>query len=235
MTYFDSDEFKKLEEQDRQFLAKGKIDFETKISTIVDKIEKSKKILSMSDSELESYLKEQRKQTMQRLRNSLGDDYADIYDDPYDDMEDVKQMPQRTTERESELFMEEHMDFPIEETRNDTLRELDWAAKELTDLIEVISNKDRIEALANEIKTWKNPETWFSGRYPWKDVALSMLKHPESITFDYKHCPDCGQARVKIYFSSPQTTWATNCGVGGPMVICPHCRKQVDFKVHVIN
>ena len=65
--------------------------------------------------------------------------------------------------------------------------------------------------------------------YPWEHVALSMLRFPDRVIFDYDYCPQCGHSRISIYLYSPECTWAMMCGVGGNMVICPNCKIQAEF------
>lgn len=123
------------------------------------------------------------------------------------------------------LYSEEHPEFSIEKHKADFGERLVRARAELANLIASISDKglnDRIEALANEIKNWEKQE----GQFSWKDVALSILELPERITFDYDRCPDCGHARIRIYFHSPKWTWAFMCGKAGDMTICPSCKTQ---------
>lgn len=237
MVTFDSPEFKNMVEQDNQFLSKGKIDWEAKILPIANEIEECKKQLSIPDVALL-------------------------------------------------LYSEEHPDFSIENHKADFGERLVRARAELAKLIASISDKeanDRIEALANEIKEWKEREFTkeekerndkiihcnhrlaksellsllpncdesnkaiinesenlefrepFSHQYPWKHVALSMLKYPERITLDYDCCPDCGHSRIRIYFYSPEWTWAKMCGVGGYMIICPECKIQAEFNENIRN
>ena len=96
----------------------------------------------------------------------------------------------------------------------------------------------RIESLAAEIKNWEksdDKENSTFQTFPWKDVALSLLKYPERVKFDYDACPDCGNERIKLYFHSPRWTWAKMCGRAGNMVICPHCRLQTSFECSVMN
>lgn len=133
-----------------------------------------------------------------------------------------------------QLYSEEHPNFSIENHKADFEERLDRARAELAELIAFISKKelnDMIETLANEIKDWEKQEKQFS----WNDVALSMLRFPERITFDYDCCPDCGHSRIRIYFYSPEWTWATMCGVGGYMTICPECKIQAEFDENVRN
>lgn len=72
-------------------------------------------------------------------------------------------------------------------------------------------------------------------QYPWKYVALSMLRFPDKVIFDYDRCPDCGHLRILIYFYSPECTWAMMCGVGGDMIICPECKIQAKFNETIRN
>ena len=123
------------------------------------------------------------------------------------------------------LYSEEHPEFSIEQHKADFGERLIRARAELANLIASISDKglnDRIEAFANEIKNWEKQEKQLS----WKDVALSMLRFPERVTFDYDRCPDCGHSRNRIYFHSPKWTWAMMRGKTGEMAICPSCKTQ---------
>lgn len=101
-----------------------------------------------------------------------------------------------------------------------------------------LKTSHRIESLAAEIKNWKqsdNKENSTSQTFPWDDVALSLLKYPERVKFEYDACPDCGNERIKLYFHSPEWTWAKMCGRAGDMVICPHCKHQASFECNVMN
>lgn len=123
------------------------------------------------------------------------------------------------------LYSEEHPEFSIEQHKADFGERLIRARAELANLIASISDKglnDRIEAFANEIKNWEKQEKQLS----WKDVALSMLRFPERVTFDYDRCSDCGHSRNRIFFHSPKWTWAMMCGKAGEMAICPSCKTQ---------
>lgn len=132
------------------------------------------------------------------------------------------------------LYSEEHPEFSIEKHKADFVERLVRARTELANLISSISDKganDRIEAVANEIKGWEKQERHFS----WKDVALSMLRFPERVTFNYDSCPLCGNSRIRIFFYSPECTWAMMCGVGGDMIICPECKIQAEFNETIRN
>lgn len=96
----------------------------------------------------------------------------------------------------------------------------------------------KIESLAAEIKDWKESDKKeFSTfqTFPWKDVALCLLQYPEYVELEYDICPDCGNKRIKLYFNSPEWTWAMLCGRAGDMIICPHCKEQASFKCKVMN
>ena len=126
------------------------------------------------------------------------------------------------------LYSEEHPEFSIEQHKADFGERLIRARAELANLIASISDKglnDRIEAFANEIKNWEKQEKQLS----WKDVALSMLRFPERVTFDYDRCPDCGHSRNRIYFHSPKWTWAMMCGKAGEMAICPSSKHNPHY------
>lgn len=134
----------------------------------------------------------------------------------------------------SKLYMEEHPDFSIEKHKAKYLSRLDKARKELSKLIAQISDKERnkrIEALANDIKNWESQDS----EYSWKDIALAILRFPDRIVFDYDTCPNCGQSRIRVFFYSPDWTWAMMCGVGGNMIICPDCRTQSEFNETIRN
>lgn len=95
----------------------------------------------------------------------------------------------------------------------------------------------RIEALAAQIKDWEkmDDDTGDSYIYPWKDLALSLLKYPEHVEFDYDLCPECGNGRIKLFFCSPKWTWAHLCGRSADMIICPHCKRQVMLRMGIMN
>lgn len=69
-----------------------------------------------------------------------------------------------------------------------------------------LKTSHRIESLAAEIKDWRKSDdkkNFTSQTFPWEDVALSLLKYPEHVKFEYDTCPDCGNERIKLYFHSP--------------------------------
>ncbi len=126
-------------------------------------------------------------------------------------------------------------------------RELYWTQKleiareKLDCLIEIISDREktkRIEELATQIKEWKKDcedREEDHQTFPWSDIALSLLKYPEHVKFDFDKCPDCGGERIKLFFRLPDWTWALMCGRSGEMVICPHCKRQASFRCNRMN
>lgn len=202
MVTFDSPELKKMVEQDNQLLSIGKIDWEPKLINIVEQLIKCYTNLSR-------------------------------YEDSSDDFYDYSYMYQTDSQILEELgTLEYSLNEEIQESRKQVIAIKIWNLKnlmkvrkslsELTKNIAHTQHNNAVEALANEIKDWKKQDKQFS----WKDVALSMLRFPERITFDYDRCPDCGHSRIRIYFHSPKWTWAMMCGKAGEMAICPSCETQ---------
>lgn len=202
MVTFDGPELKKRVEQDNQFLANGKINWEPKLINIVEQLIKCYTNLSR-------------------------------YEDSSDDFYDYSYMYQTNSQILEELgTLEYSLNEEFQESRKQVIAIKIWNLKnlmkvrkslsELTKNIAHTQHNNAVETLANEIKDWKKQDKQFS----WKDVALSMLRFPERITFDYDRCPDCGHSRIRIYFHSPKWTWAMMCGKAGEMAICPSCKTQ---------
>lgn len=84
----------------------------------------------------------------------------------------------------------------------------------------------KLENLASDVKTWET-ETEY---YPWRHVALSILKYPEKVDFNGGKCPFCNHITIRMLFSSPSATWAMWCGTCGPLVFCPNCKKQLEYQ-----
>lgn len=189
-------------EQDNQLLSIGKINWEPKLINIVEQLIKCYTNLSR-------------------------------YEDSSDDFYDYSYMYQTNSQILEELgTLEYSLNEEIQESRKQVIAIKIWNLKnlmkvrkslsELTKNIAHTQHNNAVEALANEIKDWKKQDKQFS----WKDIALSMLRFPERITFDYDRCPDCGHSRIRIYFHSPKWTWAMMCGKAGEMAICPSCKTQ---------
>lgn len=107
-----------------------------------------------------------------------------------------------------------------------------------SEAIRLIERNHRIEALANQIKDCeKDCEDSEEDHqtFPWSDIALSLLKYPEHVEFDYDKCPDCGEERIKLFFRSPDWTWEKMCGSAGEMIICLHCKRQASFQCSSAN
>lgn len=100
---------------------------------------------------------------------------------------------------------------------------------------------ERVESLASCVMSWKEigyddmilaDET----NYAWCDVALSMLENPDSVKFSTNTCEICGKkSLVEIYFKSPSYTWEKLCGRAGEMILCTDCKRQVKFRVTMMN
>jgi|SRR5277367_4164987 len=86
-------------------------------------------------------------------------------------------------------------------------------------------------------------------RYPWEDVEASrknqqlqrehaLAEAKQRYTRSAKSCPQCGAVADTLawfYFSSPDLTWETLCGVGGWMTVCDRCHVQVNFFSEEMN
>jgi hypothetical protein len=84
------------------------------------------------------------------------------------------------------------------------------------------------------------PDTTYSVTYfPWKHVIACMKKTLDSKEFaNHLPCPKCGLRSENldwINFRSPDWTWEHLCGRAGPLSICPECKIQVEFILHVMN
>lgn len=124
-------------------------------------------------------------------------------------------------------------------TRQACLARYHEIERKVTDLMIASSNIDSeaLEKVANEIKTWKTDldQVRRDKMYPWEDVALNILKYPREVELNYDKCPVCGNPRIKLWFCSPQWTWAKNCGRSGEMIICMECKKQSELRKGVIS
>lgn len=48
-------------------------------------------------------------------------------------------------------------------------------------------------------------------------------------------CPACGQKLYISHQTSPRWTWGEMCGREGYLLFCPHCKKDIDFYLTVMN
>lgn len=133
--------------------------------------------------------------------------------------------------RQERLFLEAGSVNPFVK---DTVLVDDWEYR-LLPLAMDRNQRRRIEALAAEVKDWKNDDGWRSDNLPWRDIALSLLRYPGKVTFDCDSCDKCGHRCVKLYFRSCELSWMHMCGCAGPMTICPNCRTQPSFQVTSLN
>ncbi len=88
---------------------------------------------------------------------------------------------------------------------------------------------DLIGAIKDRLDRPEYPESTEKIFFPWK---ASM---PGKVTFLKETCPDCGEKLVSLYFKSPAWTWEQLCGRAGFMKICPHCPRQIEFSMTVMN
>lgn len=237
MVTFESPEFEKMVEQDNQFLSKGKIDWEAKILPIANKIPECEKQLAIPDVALKLYSEEHPEFSIEkhkadfgerlvRARTELANLIASISDKEANDrIEDLANEIKNWEERE--LTKEE-------KERNDKIIDDNFLLAKAEFLSQLPICDESTKAIINEANglEYKQP---LPHQYPWKHVALSMLRFPERITLDYDRCPDCGHSRIRIYFHSPEWTWAMMCGVGSDMIICPECKIQAEFNETIRN
>ncbi len=228
MVTFDSPEFKKMVEQDNQFLSNGKIDWEAKILPIANKIAECEKQLAIPDVALKLYSEEHPEFSIEkhkadfeerliRARTELAKLIASISD---------KEANDRIEALDNEIKEWEEREFTKEaKERNDKIIHNNHLLAKAEFLSQLPNCDESTKAIINEAESLEYKEP-FPYQYPWKHVALSMLRFPERVTFDYDRCPDCGHSRIRIYFRSPKWTWAMMCGKAGKMAICPSCKTQ---------
>jgi len=89
-----------------------------------------------------------------------------------------------------------------------------------------------------------NPETFIPDStyrtfFPWDEVQACLNDKLDASDFKgRKICPKCGMASEDLYwinYKSPQWTWYELCGRAGPMSICPKCKIQVEFILHMMS
>lgn len=229
--FFDSPEIRKLEEQDNQFLANGKADWETRILALANDIIYCQKRLYITtsgiriehDSEIsfEEYIKHYTEQLSNAKEHLLQlTDKSRI--------EKIGSLANQIKEWKEREFTKD------EKERNDRIIHDNHLIAKAEFLSQMPNYDESTKAIIKEAEglEYKQP---LPHQYPWKHVALSMLRFPDKITLDYDCCPDCGHSRIRIYFYSPKCTWAMMCGVGGDMIICPECKIQAEFNETIRN
>lgn len=229
--FFDSPESRKLVEQDNQFLANGKADWETRILALANDIIYCQKRLNITVSEIkiehdsEISLEEYIKHYTEQLANSK-ERLLRLTDKSI--IEKIESLANQIKDWEERELTKE------EKERNDKIIDDNFLLAKAEFLSQLPICDESTEAIINEANgmEYKQP---LPHQYPWKDVALSMLRFPDKVTFDYDRCPDCGHSRIRIYFHSPEWTWAMMCGVGGDMIICPECKIQAEFNETIRN
>ncbi len=229
--FFDSPESRKLVEQDNQFLANGKADWETRILALANDIIYCQKRLNITVSEIkiepdsEISVEEYIKHYTEQLANSK-ERLLHLTDKSI--IERIESLANQIKDWEEREFTKE------EKERNDKIIDDNFLLAKAEFLSQLPICDESTRAIINEANglEYKQP---LPHQYPWKDVALSMLRFPDKVTFDYDRCPDCGHSRIRIFFYSPKFTWAMMCGVGGDMIICPECKIQAEFNETIRN
>lgn len=228
---FDSPEMRELIEQDNQFLANGKADWESRILALANDIIYCQKRLYITTSEiriehdseisLEEYIKhytEQLSTSKERLLQ-LTDKSR---------IEKIESLANQIKEGEEREFTKD------EKERNDRIIHNNHLLAKAEFLSQLHNCDESTKAIINEAESLKYKQP-LPHQYPWKHVALSMLRFPDKVILEYDRCPDCGHSRIRIYFYSPKCTWAMMCGVGGNMIICPECKIQAEFNETIRN
>lgn len=227
---FDDPKYRNLVEQDRRFLAKGKADVQSRMHCLNENIDYYQSRLN--PDMIEQYC-------------SQDPDKIKEYKDSYEKqiscakeeltlLSDVEHINRVEALAHDILSWERYEPTKEERERDDKIihDNLVLSNSEILSKIAPFDDavKDIIDAAAN--LTYKDP---MPEQYSWNNVALSMLRFPEKVKFDYDRCPRCGHSRLRIYFHSPRWTWAMMCGVAGDMVICPECKIQAAFHVTMRN
>lgn len=229
--FFDSPEIRKLVEQDNQFLANGKADWETRILALANDIIYCQKRLYITTSEMriehdsEISLEEYINHYTEQLSNSK-ERLLQLTDKSR--IEKIESIANQIKEWEEREFTKDKKEW------NDKIIHDNHLLAKAEFLLQLPNCDESTKAIIKEAEglEYKQP---LPHQYPWKHVALSMLRFPDKVTLDYDRCPDCGHSRICIYFYSPKCTWAMMCGVGGDMIICPECKIQAKFNETIRN
>lgn len=229
--FFDSPEIRKLEEQDNQFLSNGKADWEARILALANDIIYCQKRLYITTSEMriehdsEISLEEYIKHYTEQLSNSKE---RLLHLTDKNRIEKIESLANQIKEWEEREFTKD------EKEQNDRIIHDNHLVAKAEFLSRLPNCDESTKAIIKEAEVleYKQP---LPHQYPWKHVALSMLRFPDKVTLDYDRCPDCGHSRIRVYFYSPKCTWAMMCGVGGDMIICPECKVQAKFNETIRN
>lgn len=229
--FFDSPEIRKLEEQDNQFLANGKADWGTRILALANDIIYCQKRLYITTSEMrkeddsEISLEEYIKHYTQQLSNSKE---RLLHLTDKNRIEKIESLANQIKEWEEREFTKDKKE------RNDKIIHDNRLLAKAEFLSQMPNCDESTKAIIKEAEglEYKQP---LPHQYPWKHVALSMLRFSDKVSLDYDRCPDCGHSRIRVYFYSPKCTWAIMCGVGGNMIICPECKIQAEFNETIRN
>lgn len=221
---FDDPEFKMLVEQDKQMLAHGKADVQSRMHCLNENID----------------------YYQSRLNPDMIEQYCSQDPDKIKEYKDSYEKQISCAKEELTLLSDvEHINR-VEALAHDILS---WERYEPLQNRTQCDDNVIIDKPANEGKVFLPASTTHNDavdkileasakvkkQYSWNNVALSMLRFPEKVKFDYDRCPRCGHSRLRIYFHSPRWTWAMMCGVAGDMVICPECKIQAAFHVTMRN
>lgn len=221
---FDDPKYRNLVEQDQRFLAIGKADVQSRMHCLNENIDYYQSLLqpdvieqycSQDPDKIDEY-KDSCEKQISRAKEELAL------------LSDVEHIDRVEALAHDILSWERYEPTKEERERDDKIihDNLVLSNSEILSKIAPFDDavKDIIDAAAN--LTYKDP---MPEQYSWNNVALSMLRFPEKVKFDYDRCPRCGHSRLRIYFHSPRWTWAMMCGVAGDMVICLECKIQAVF------
>lgn len=111
--------------------------------------------------------------------------------------------------------------------------------------------RTEINSLKRSLSKWidegkpSSPLFMHSESYPLEDIKACIPSNTDNITqtdeqkdtiyFITAKCPACGVPLVRMWFCSPDWTWARSCGRAGDLIICPKCGKNDLVAVHIMN
>ena len=74
--------------------------------------------------------------------------------------------------------------------------------------------------------------------FPWNDVIACKKRgfyFREYENLKTEKCSTCSNMPFWLYFVSPLYTWKELSGRAGKLLICPHCVKQLEFEIELMN